>query len=237
MTIILGLLFGGIFAVGFGTEAECTQKITVRVLPYPFTKPQTLPHHPCIDFQQIPVTNDYTILHRVQLAYRNGIIAYGFQNTTLSVKQYEEDMVMSQWLYANMKKIEGAETDIIMIAPPRQMTDDEVNTLYEVVQKKTNNFVETLFGDDCFIQLYLQRSQREKLTITNDRLMPFWPDESYRAMPGMLFSKKMIEYVNEFAWSTWYVNRHDVLFQHFCEVVQKPIYVSPINIFGTVPLL
>ena len=207
---------------------ECGATFSVALVPHPFTALPALPTHPCVAFRVLAPPAGAP-RRPVQLAFLRAAAGSGYHAVPPSVGAYREDMAVSALAAAATA---GARPDEhVLFVPAGGMTDGDAGRLYA--------YLLGMGGDACAHQLQLDGAQRAALgpSLAGGVFVPSWPGVGYRHLGGLLLGGATAHRVREFMFTTWYLNRYDVLVQHFCEVFSRGVAVSGTNVFAGAPAL
>ena len=143
---------------------------------------------------------------------------------------YKEDMVITNYFVQISRDIRNSKDfDFIFVQPVGVTIDqDYVNKLYELIAGVDNRF-----KGYCYIQSFMSKKDRIKNGITDTQLtyVPFWPDKVSRVLSGTIFTFDTFSRIEGLAVSIQYLNRFDVLTEHYCEIMDIPVVVAPYNFF------
>ncbi|KAL7711917.1 hypothetical protein QTN25_010418 [Entamoeba marina] len=210
------------------------QKVyTIGILPMPGVVMPELPTHPHLKFLNLHYNYKDHNKWLPNFGYYISIFGFKYREDTQTnypFHQYQEDMVLSYYLYQVSKSI-PREIDYVFIPPIGLKMDNQfTEQLYIFMNDGIN-----AHPNNCYLQSYMKNDDRQKNGISGDNylLSVDWPSYSYQALVGMIIAPETMRRIESFAYATHYLNRYDAIAQHYCEVVDQPIVVSPYNFYVT----
>ena len=208
------------------------KKFTIGVLPIYGTKIQQFPKHEHIKFEalQLNYREDYPYWPSKGFF----ISLFGFKYRTDSeekakYQEYQEDIVISYVLHEYGKRGEFHKYDYLFVPPIGiTFTDQIVNELYDFINAAIQDT-----PNHCYLQSFIPLTERKKYELTNQKYLfnVDWPEKSFRTISGMFISPDNLKKVINTMKSINYLNRFDMIMQHYCEVIDSPILVAPYNIY------
>ncbi|KAL7720736.1 Uncharacterized protein QTN25_001958 [Entamoeba marina] len=210
------------------------QKVyTIGILPMPGIVMPELPSHPHLKFLNLHYGYKDQNKWWPNSGYYLSIFGFKYREDTqinYPFYQYQEDMVLSYHLYQVSKSL-PREIDYVFIPPIGLKMD---NQFTEQLYKFMNDGINA-HPNNCYLQSYMKNDDRQKNGISGNNylLSVNWPLYSYQALVGMIIAPETMRRIESFAYSTHYLNRYDAIAQHYCEVMDQPIVVSPYNFFVT----
>ncbi|EKE40904.1 hypothetical protein ENUP19_0139G0057 [Entamoeba nuttalli] len=208
------------------------RKFKIGVLPIPGSKLPKLPTHSNIQFIPLLFSERSETKYWPNMGYYISLFGFEYRTETKEqypFNQYQEDIAFVQDFYPFTKTFHK-ELDLIFIAPIGvTLNSIFANNLYEFINsaiEETPNF--------CILQTYMSKAEREQNQIHGStyKLKVNWPKYSYKQLGGLITTPEIFSRMPHFLFSTHYLNRFDVILQHYCEVVDDPIIVSPYNLFN-----
>ncbi|EDR22296.1 hypothetical protein EDI_106650 [Entamoeba dispar SAW760] len=208
------------------------RKFKIGVVPIPGSKLPELPTHSNIQFIPLPLSARSETKYWPNMGYYISLFGFEYRTETKEqypFNQYQEDVTFVQDYYTFSKTLRK-NVDLIFIAPIGIKLDSAfANNLYEFINsaiEETPNF--------CILQTYMSKAEREQNQIHGStyKLKVNWPKYSYKQLGGLITTPEIFSRMPHFLFSTHYLNRFDIILQHYCEVVDDPIIVSPYNLFS-----
>ena len=209
-------------AAAAAAAGECGATFAVALVPHPFTALPAVPSHPCVAFRVLVPPADAP-RRPVQVAFLRAATGSGYHAAAPPVGVYREDMAVSA--YAAAATVGARADEQVLFVPAGGMTDADAVRLY--------TYLSGMKGA-CAHQLQLDEGQRAGLAphVSDGMFVPSWPSVGFRRLGGLLLSGRTAHRVREFMFTTWYLNRYDVLVQHYCEVFSEGVAVAGTNVFG-----
>ncbi|EDR29966.1 hypothetical protein EDI_346120 [Entamoeba dispar SAW760] len=192
------------------------------------------PHHPNIEFiiSQYSAENVKAMWPRKGFYLGNFDIDYRHETEKeYPFDQYKEDICISE-IYHDMGKRSGDydQADLIFIPPIGVKLDDEfANKLYNFLTAS-----EDKIPNACAYQVYMTKKERIKNKVFTKLagFIPDYPYKSFRSFGGTLIKRKDLKPISIWTSEMWFRNRYEALVQHYCEVLDQPIVVSPTNLYS-----
>ena len=209
----------------------------IGVLPLYGTKVPSIPNHPSMTFHTINLDYRETYNYWPSKGFFNTVFGFGYRiddKEKANYTDYQEDMVLTYTFVELEKKSDFYSYDFIFVPPIGvEFTEEIVNNLYQFV----NSGVQSV-QNYCYLQSYVPLEDRKKFGLTNSKYLfdVDWPEKSFRTMSGMFFVPENLKKVVMMMRSIHYLNRFDLIMQHYCEVIDSPILISPYNIYEPLKL-
>nr|BAN38417.1 hypothetical protein [Entamoeba histolytica] len=215
-------------------KSHSSKRYCIAIVPPEGVKVIGTPHHPNIDF----ITSQYSAENLKAMWPRKGFYLGNFDidyrhetEKEYPFDQYKEDICVSE-IYHDMGKKSGdySKADLIFIPPIGVKLDDEFAT-------KLYNFLtasEAKIPDACAYQVYMTKKERikNKAFTQLTGFIPDYPYRSFRSFGGTLIKTKDLKPISIWTNEIWFRNRYEALVQHYCEVLDQPIVVSPTNLYS-----
>ena len=114
--------------------------------------------------------------------------------------------------------------DYIFIPPIGFRIDDDFNENL-IAYMETNNIKKT--DEMCYIQLFTMKNDKKIKSLMNNEnyFIPLWPEKHVKQIEGILFPPTLYDSVFWMFRFIHYLNRVDVVFQHYCEIFGKKVYI------------
>ncbi|ELP87416.1 hypothetical protein EIN_096830 [Entamoeba invadens IP1] len=209
------------------------KKYNIAVLPLPGMRVTHTPKHSHMNFTVLSYDTTTKNNWWPSKGYYIGIFGFEYQTVNkeqYTYQQYQEDITINHYLFEASKNKQLAQFDYVFIAPATIQFDAKMSDdLYELI-----NHASQLDEEICFIQSYMTKEDRTKVGMVQNqyRLKVEWPLFSYHSLSGMIIPPPLMTKITSFAITANYLNRYDLLAQHFCEIVDQPVIVSPFNIYN-----
>ena len=173
---------------------------------------------------------EYTLrILKPSYGYFQGLFHFYYNNTIenkYSFENYKEDMLLNNEIFKYYTQ-ELNKYDYIFIPTIGMKIDDVFN-------EKFSDFIDLIDKyrkELCFGKIFMDIKTRKNLKMEDsDWFIPKWESKITKDIEGIIFPPSLLESLYILNGHIHFLNRIDVLFQHYCEIENKKVFIPKKNL-------
>ena len=201
---------------------------TIGIIPFPNSKFYVLKNSSGLTYHSLPFKYSLRIL-KPSYGYYQGFFHFYYNNTVenqYSFENYKEDMLLNNEIFKYYTQ-ELNKYDYIFIPTIGMKIDDDFN-------EKLSDFVDLIDQyrkELCFGKIFMDIETRKFFELENsDWFIPKWESKISKDIEGIIFPPSLLESLYILNGHIHFLNRIDVLFQHYCEIENKKVFIPKKNL-------
>ncbi|EMS15614.1 hypothetical protein KM1_078110 [Entamoeba histolytica HM-3:IMSS] len=147
---------------------------------------------------------------------------FGYLQEEIEFDDYKEKISLN-WAFNERLKYIPDEVDFVFVT---SLLDPELNkTQVEMTLHYYFDQINQSIDDICLLGI------NKKSTNEIKKVYAKWPSVQFQGISGLIIPRNSIRGIKRMLYSSHYLNSFELLIQHYCEVDEKPILLSPLYTF------